>query len=1033
MALPSRPIVTMILALGLAACATAQAAQFQVQTVDSLGSDRGIHSSLALDSEGEPHISYYGDNSLLYASKHDSTWSYETVDTDVGFYSALALDRNDVPHICYFDSARADVRYATKVPGYWVTELIDSSGSVGQYATIALDPSGRPGVAYFDFTNGNLKYAIRDNGAWSVEVADSAGNVGFYASLAFDRSGRACISYLNLDGGLRFARRTSAGWVSVSVELGANLGSFSSVAIDTLGFGHISYADLGAQSLKYAEETPLGWYTQTVDPGDGAGPYTSLRLDSAMNPRISYIAARTKRLVYAARTRATWNFQIVDPAVQVTHFNSLNLDAGGNPVISYYDEVRTNLKIADASIHLIEPRGGEFWAAGSSQNVVWTGVGPVNVFMSPDDGATYTKVTPAPVPYHVISITVPTFASSTVRLKVVRDSVLAVSATAGTLTVAPGLASPWWTTLVDGAGLTGFTPSLALTASGSPRITYWDTPNGAVRFASRFGGVWTSETVQSGLVSHTDSPLALDAAGSPSVAYFDNAALQLKWAIRLNGVWNSEVAVPMLATAEHCSMALDRYGMPRIAYYERSPARLVLAARFGVTWGTETVDVGDSVGLWNALALDTLGHPFLSYYDGVARDLKFASKPGAVWMIETVDQAGDVGSNSALALDPQGEPRISYVDATNGFLKVATRAGGTWTIETVDASGRVGGATSIALDASGEPRITYHDQVRRKLLVARRSAGLWSVETVTAALNAGRMSFMAIGPDGNVRAAYLDDLLNDLQYASSAVELNELPPGTNWPVGSHRTVRWGGNGSVDVSLSLDGGATFHPLASSVQGGSATVLVPGPSSTQAVLRLDRPLPRSFSVSDTFTISAGVDLLSFRADQVPFGAGADVTWQTDPAVPDLMGYRLERALGGGAYVTVLSLTTSTEFRDTDATPGTTYRLTAINGTGTEFLLGEASYLPRKPLAAGPLPYRSGDLAISFATAGTHSEIRLYDVRGRLVRTIVNGTYGAGFQSAAWDGTDDRGHKVPSGLYVLKSESHGHETTLKIVVLR
>lgn len=1024
--------------LGLLGALPAHAAQFQVQTVDSLGSDRGVHSSLALDTHGQPHISYYGDNQLLYASKHDSTWSYETVDSDVGYYTSLALDSSDVPHICYFDSTRADVRYATKAPGYWVTELVDSAGSVGQYATIALDPSGRPAIAYCDFTNGDLKYAIRDNGAWSIEVADSVGVVGYYTSLAFDRAGQACVSYLNLAGGLKFARRTPSGWVAVNVELGGNLGSFSSLALDTLGFGHISYADLDAHSLRYAEETPLGWFKQTVDPSNGAGPYTSLRLDAGMNPRISYIAAGTKRLNYAERSGFLWTFQVVDPSVQVTHFNSLRLDASGNPVISYYDELRSNLKIADASIHLIEPQGGEFWAAGSAQNVVWTGVGPVDVYLSQDNGLSYTKVTSTPDPYHIIPITAPAWSSGTVRLKVVRDSIPAVSETSRTLSIAPGLSSPWWTKLVDGTGLTGFTPSMQVSSSGSPRITYWDTTNGAVRYASRSAGAWTPETVRSGLGSHTDAPLAVDPTGAPTVAFFDNTAHRLMWARRANGAWASEIAVPLLATAEHCALALDRYGMPRIAYYEPVPGRLVLAARFGISWATETVETGDGVGFWNALALDTLGYPYLAYYDANAGDLKFASKTGAAWTIEVVDQVGDVGAHTALALDRNAEPHVSYVDVSNGYLKYARRSGGAWIIQTVDGSGRVGGATSITLDASGEPRIAYHDRVRRKLLVATHSGASWILETVTPALNAGSMSSLALGPDGNARVAYLDDIQNDLRYASSSIELNELPPATRWPVGAHRTVAWDGNGAVSLSLSRDAGATFNLLASGLTGPSTTLIVPGPSTPNAVLRLDRSLPLSFSVSDTFAIAAGVDLLSFRADQIPFGTGADVTWQTDPTVPDLAGYRLERALGGAAYTTLFALTTSTAYLDPAATAGTTYRLTAINGGGGEFALGEATFLPRKPLAAGPLPYRRGALAITFAVAagapgGSRSEIRLYDVRGRLVRTIVNGPVAAGFQSAAWDGTDDRGRRVASGLYVLKSVSGGHETSLKIAVVR
>src|SRR6185295_12851919 len=148
-------------------------------------------------------------------SRPDSTWIFEIVDTHVGFYTSLALDGNDVPHICYFDSTNADVRYATRAPGYWVNELVDSTGSVGQYTSIAMDPQGRPAIAYFDFTNGNLNLATRVNGAWSIEVADTVGIVGYYASLAFDRSGQPCVSYLDLGGGLKFARRTAAGWATV--------------------------------------------------------------------------------------------------------------------------------------------------------------------------------------------------------------------------------------------------------------------------------------------------------------------------------------------------------------------------------------------------------------------------------------------------------------------------------------------------------------------------------------------------------------------------------------------------------------------------------------------------------------------------------------------------------------------------------------------------------------------------------------------------------------------------------------------------
>ncbi len=1015
------------------------AALFQIQTVDSSGADRGIHNSLARDSRGVPHISYYGDDRILYASRRDTTWSVETVDSagQVGYYTSLAIDANDVPHISYFDIGRADLRYATKAPGYWVTEVVDSAGSVGQWGAIALDRNGNPAITYFDNTNGRLKFASRANGAWTIEVADSTGTVGFYTSLAYDASGQACVSYLDLDGGLKFARRTPSGWELQRVDEGSSLGAFTSLALDPAGRAHISYADVLSQSLKYAEETSTGWYTETVDPSDQSGSYTSIAL-AGTEPRITYIALQNKELRYAARTGILWSTEVVDPAVQANYFSSIELSADGSPMISYYDAVKKDLKLADSSIRLLAPRGGELWAAGSLQTVVWAGIGPVDIYLSQDDGASYAKVTPAPAIYHNVQITVPPWTTGIARAKVVRDAIPAFSTSPGVFSIAPGLTAPWWTKLVDGTGLTGFNPSLRLTPDGSPRISYWDVTAGAVRYASRTGGIWTSQTVQSGMGARSECPLAISAIGIPSVAYFDNAGRRLGWAPRINGSWTPETVVPLAAPGEHCSMTLDRSGSPRIAYHESAPGRLVLAARFGTSWATEDVDVGADVGLWNSLAVDSAGYPYISYYDASAGDLKFASKTGGPWALETVDAVGDVGANTSLALDADRNPHVSYVDVTNGFLKYAAKAFGVWRIETVDNSGRVGGATSIALDAAGIPRMVYHDRLQRKLWVASRAKGFWTSELVTPATSAGTASSLMLDLDGNARIAYTDDFQSDLRYASSAVELNEIVPGARWPIGAHRTIGWEGLGSVDVLLSRDGGGTFGLVAAAVIGSPYSLLVPGPSSPQCELRIRRAIPFSTSTSDTFTILAGVDLLSFRADQVPFEAGADVTWRTDPTVPDLSGYRLERALGGSAYTTLLPLTTALSFRDGEAGLGTRYRLTAINGAGGETVLGETEFRPRRPLAAGPLPYRGGSLAISFAAVGTagapaHAEVRLYDMRGRLVRTIARGDYAAGFQSAEWNGTDERGRSVASGIYVLKSVSGGREKSMKITVVR
>lgn len=44
-------------------------------------------------------------------------------------------------------------------------------------------------------------------------------------------------------------------------------------------------------------------------------------------------------------------------------------------------------------------------------------------------------------------------------------------------------------------------------------------------------------------------------------------------------------------------------------------------------------------------------------------------------------------------------------------------------------------------------------------------------------------------------------------------------------------------------------------------------------------------------------------------------------------------------------------------------------------------------------------------------------VFDIRGRLIRTLVDGERPAGYHSVIWQGTDSAGRKVASGLYFYR----------------
>jgi hypothetical protein len=60
-------------------------------------------------------------------------------------------------------------------------------------------------------------------------------------------------------------------------------------------------------------------------------------------------------------------------------------------------------------------------------------------------------------------------------------------------------------------------------------------------------------------------------------------------------------------------------------------------------------------------------------------------------------------------------------------------------------------------------------------------------------------------------------------------------------------------------------------------------------------------------------------------------------------------------------------------------------------------------------------------------------LYDVHGRLVRTLVDGPRAAGTHLARWDGRDGAGQPTAAGVYFLRIEAAGETKSGRIALLR
>jgi hypothetical protein len=132
-----------------------------------------------------------------------------------------------------------------------------------------------------------------------------------------------------------------------------------------------------------------------------------------------------------------------------------------------------------------------------------------------------------------------------------------------------------------------------------------------------------------------------------------------------------------------------------------------------------------------------------------------------------------------------------------------------------------------------------------------------------------------------------------------------------------------------------------------------------------------------------------------------AGDFHLWNYTPCVSEMCGQ--VGALGIGC------------FEPSDVRPG---------GAAPTLLLG----------AARPNPFtQTTSIAYSVPATGERALLQVYDPSGRLVRTLVDGREAPGAHVAAWDGADERGERLPSGIYYYQLSTGAEQATRRMILLR
>lgn len=104
------------------------------------------------------------------------------------------------------------------------------------------------------------------------------------------------------------------------------------------------------------------------------------------------------------------------------------------------------------------------------------------------------------------------------------------------------------------------------------------------------------------------------------------------------------------------------------------------------------------------------------------------------------------------------------------------------------------------------------------------------------------------------------------------------------------------------------------------------------------------------------------------------------------------------------------------------------TAVDENFTDTVPGEFRMTQNYPNPFNPTTTIQFQLPEPTAVA-----IRIYDLSGKLINTLVDGTRDAGYHGVTWNGVDERGNTVNSGVYIYKMETDSYTDVKRCILLK
>lgn len=291
----------------------------------------------------------YVDDGEVMEGERDNDWLIETVDSvgEIGGYTSLALDSNFQPRISYYSSINKEVKYVVYSEDSWHIEVLDSVGYWGGHTSISIDSLDKSHLCYHDSEDDTLKYTCYNGNQWNNEIVDAISSPGRFNSMILNSLDQPHISYSSgSTRNIKHAFFNGNQWQVEVVDSSGDIGHGTSISLDINNFPHISYIDYGNNYLKYTYHDGNQWHTEIIDPTTEVRFDTALALNSQDIPYICYLDTNNSKLKLAYLDGNQWHIDVVDPMISVTMDVSITFDKEDKLHLSYHDDTNDDLKYA---------------------------------------------------------------------------------------------------------------------------------------------------------------------------------------------------------------------------------------------------------------------------------------------------------------------------------------------------------------------------------------------------------------------------------------------------------------------------------------------------------------------------------------------------------------------------------------------------------------------------------------------------------------------------------------------------------------